>query len=99
LIRKIVVAPRAKADARGIWQYTCREYGADAADAYLRDLDHAMKLAREFPDIGSDCSGVRKGYRRIRAGSHLIYYMTGKTEIYVSRILHERQDPTANLGG
>ena len=70
---------------------------ADAADAYLRDLDQAMQLVREFPDMGSDCSDVRKGYRRIRSGSHLIYCISRGTEIYVMRILHERQDAKENL--
>ena len=94
---KIVIGPRARADARGIWQYTNGEHGPDAADAYLRDLDQAMQRVREFPDMGSDCSDVRKGYRRTRCGSHLIYYICSKTDICAIRILHERQDPTTNL--
>ena len=97
MIRRIVIGPRAKADARDIWRYTDEEHGAEAADAYIRDLDQAMQLVREFPAMGSDCSDVRKGYRRIRSGSHLIYYISRKTEIYVIRILHERQDAGANL--
>jgi toxin ParE1/3/4 len=97
LKRKIVIGPRAKAETRGIWDYTAAEHGEAAADAYIRDLDQAMQLVSEFPDIGSDCSQVRKGYRRIRSGSHLIYYISRKAEIYVMRILHERQDAKANL--
>ncbi|MBN9506447.1 MAG: type II toxin-antitoxin system RelE/ParE family toxin [Altererythrobacter sp.] len=93
----IAISPRAQADARAIWRYTESKHGPDAADAYLRDLDQAMQLVREFPDIGSDCSDVRKGYRRIRSGSHLIYYIATKAGIHVVRILHERQDAETNL--
>jgi toxin ParE1/3/4 len=94
---QIVISPRAQADARAIWRYTESKHGPDAADAYFRDLDQAMQLVCEFPDIGSDCSEVRKGYRRIRSGSHLIYYIATKAGIHVVRILHERQDTDANL--
>jgi len=98
LKRKIVIGPRAKAESRGIWHRTATEHGEDAADAYIRDLDRAMELVRDFPHIGSDCSNVRNGYRRIRSGSHLIYYyIVRKTDIYVMRILHERQDARMNL--
>jgi toxin ParE1/3/4 len=96
-MRRIVIGPSAQTDARGIWRHTKGEHGPDAADAYLRDLDQAMRLVGEFPDIGSDCSDVRRGYRRIRSGSHLIYYIATEAEIYVVRILHERQDANANL--
>jgi toxin ParE1/3/4 len=97
LTRKIVIGPRARAEARGIWHRTAAEHGEDAADAYIRDLDQAMELVRDFPNMGSDCSDVRKGYRRIRSGSHLIYYTVRKADIYVMRILHERQDAWTNL--
>jgi toxin ParE1/3/4 len=97
LKRKIVIGPRAKAETRGIWHRTAAEHGTDAADAYVRDLDQAMELVRDFPHIGSNCSDVRKGYRRIRSGSHLIYYIVRKEDIYVMRILHERQDARTNL--
>ena len=97
MTRKIVIGPRARADAREIWYYTTEQHGEDAADAYLRDLDHAMQLVRDFPEMGSDCSDIRPGYRRIRSGAHLIYYVSSPVEIYVIRILHERMDPGANL--
>ena len=97
MTRTIVISPRARADALGIWHYTGQEHGPDAADAYLRDLDRAMQLVREFPDIGTDCSHVREGYRRIRSGSHLVYYLAVEAEIRVVRILHERMDANANL--
>lgn len=97
MIRDIVIGPRAKADIRGIWRYTTDQHGPEAADAYVRDLDQAMQLVREFSDIGTDCFDVRDGYRRIRSGSHLIYYLSGKSGIYVVRILHDRQDALTNL--
>jgi toxin ParE1/3/4 len=97
LKRRLAIAPRARADLRGIWHYTATEHGPEAADAYLRDLDKAMQLVREFRDMGSDCSEVRRGYRRIRSGSHLIYYIADQAELVVIRVLHERMDAESNL--
>lgn len=73
------------------------EHGRDAADGYVRDLDQTMQLVRQFPEIGVNCSDVRKGYRRIGSGSHLIYYIVRKSEIYVIRVLHGRMDAGAHL--
>lgn len=97
MTRRVVIAPRARADARGIWRYTVELHGEDAADTYLRDLDQVMQLVREFPHMGTDCSEVLPGYRRVRSGSHLIYYRGDETEIRVIRILHERMDPKTNV--
>lgn len=97
MTRKIVIAPQARADTQRIWRYTAEEFGEHAADAYVRELNQAMQLVREFPDMGSDRSDVRRGYRRIRSGSHLIFYIASETEIYVMRILHERQDARTAL--
>ena len=96
-MRKIVIGPLARADLRGIWRYTAAGHGEHAADAYIRDLDQAMQLVREFPELGSGCSDIRRGYRRIRSGSHLIYYVGRRAGIHVVRVLHERQDATTHV--
>lgn len=56
-----------------------------------------MQMVREFPEMGVDSSDVRRGYRRIGSGSHLIYYIVRKSEIYVTRVLHGRMDARARL--
>lgn len=56
-----------------------------------------MQMVREFPNMGVDCSDVRRGYRRIGSGSHLIYYIVRKSEITVIRVLHGRQDAKSRL--
>ena len=97
MTREVVIAPRAKADIAGIWRYSVLEHGREAADAYIRDLDQTMQMVSEFPEIGVDSPGIRKGYRRIGSGSHLIYYIAGESDIHVVRVLHGRQDARAQL--
>ena len=97
MTRQIVIGPRARADIADIWRSTAMEHGYDAADGYVRELDQTMQMVREFPEIGVDSSDIRKGYRRIGSGSHLIYYTVRKTEICVVRVLHERMDARKRL--
>lgn len=98
MTRKIVIAPGAQADIAAIWRYTALEHGREMADGYVRKLDQTMQMVREFPDMGSDSSDIRQGYRRIGSGSHLIYYIARKSEIYVIRVLHGRMDAGGHLG-
>ena len=91
LSRRIEIAPRAQAEIVAIWEYTALEYGQDAATAYVTELDAVMLRVLEFPHMGADCSEIRKGYRRIRAGSHMIYYVPHKRGIDAMRVMHHRQ--------
>ncbi len=95
--RRIEISPRAQAEITGIWEYTAGEYGEDAADAYVTELDFAMRRVLEYPHMGADCSEVRKGYRRIRSGSHTIYYVPHNRGIDVMRVLHPRQNAKQQL--
>ena len=97
--RRIEISPRAQAEIVGIWEYTAREYGEDAVDAYVTELDAVMQRVSEYPQMGADCSEVRKGYRRIRAGSHMIYYVPHKRGIDVMRVMHPRQHAREQLKG
>lgn len=80
-----------------IWHYSAREHGLEVADEYIRELDDAMLTALEYPKMGADCSQIRNGYRRIRAGSHLIYYIPHKNGIEVIRVLHAHMDAARHL--
>ena len=94
---RIEISPRAQAEITGIWEYTAQEYGDDAADAYVIGLDAVMLRVPEYPQMGADCAEVRKGYRRIRAGSHMIYYVPHKRGIDVMRVMHPRQHAREQL--
>ena len=97
MIRRIEVSPRAQSEIAGIWEYTALEYGEDAADAYVTELDAVMLRALEYPLMGADCPEVRKGYRRIRAGGQMIYYIPHQRGIDVMRVMHPRQHAREHL--
>ena len=81
----------------GIWDYTATEYGIDAADTYIADLDTVMRRLLDYPNLGEDCAPIRTGYRRIRARSHVIYYVPHEGGIEIMRILGDRMDARTRL--
>lgn len=96
---RYVLSPAAQADLEQIWDYTCRWWNDDQAEAYVRVIQHAIELVADSPLIGRSCEEVRAGYRRHSAGSHTLYYRVGAggEVIEVVRILHKRMDVDRHL--
>lgn len=60
---------------------------------YLTELDRAFHTLAEMPGPGLPVDEVRPGYRRLRQGSHLIFYLpTEAGDVDIVRVLHERMD-------
>jgi toxin ParE1/3/4 len=89
---KVVLLGSAKADLKGIWLYTYREWGEAQADQYLAAIDGAIQRIGEHPEIGSPRDYIREGYRALLCGRHVIYYTTQGQMTRVVRVLHERMD-------
>jgi toxin ParE1/3/4 len=92
LTRQLNVSPTAEAEIAAIWHYTAAEHGPGAADDYVADLDTVMRRLLSYPHLGEDCAAIRKGYRRIRAREHVIYYLPRKDSIEIMQVMHPRQD-------
>jgi toxin ParE1/3/4 len=93
------LAPAARADLEDIWDYTCKRWGVEQADAYLRSIQPAVERAAANPEIGQGCDDIRPGYLRLAAGSHTLYYRVDTTQdvISVIRVLHQRMDVERHL--
>lgn len=89
----IVLSPKAKADLSEVWDYTYSEWGVEQAEKYIRDLWSVMQeQARELTK-SVDIGDVRKGYRKVRSGSHVIFFkVTREGVVDVVRILHQKMD-------
>ncbi len=92
-----VLSPLARADLDDIWAYSAQRWGDDQAEAHLRMLQSAIVAAAAEPLRQPACDAIRAGYRRQRAGSHLIFYRLLADGIDVVRILHERMDVESRL--
>jgi toxin ParE1/3/4 len=62
------------------------------ADSYLGRLREVMATVAEDPRRGLPCDDVSAGYRRISAGSHVIFFRMRGSDVYVVRVLHQRMD-------
>jgi toxin ParE1/3/4 len=88
----LVLSPKAKADLSRIWEYTCAEWGVGQAEQYVRCLWEAMEEQTRDLTKSVDMGHVRKGYRKIRSGSHVIFFKVTREGIDVVRILHRKMD-------
>ncbi len=88
----------AQADLAQIWDYTRDRWGADQAEEYLRELQRAIERAAANPRVGRSCDDIRPGYRKLAAGSHILFYrVIDEAVIDVVRVLHQRMDVDRNL--
>lgn len=93
-----LLSPAAQADLEQIWDYTHEHWGVDQAEQYLRELQRAIERAAANPRIGRACEEIRPGYRKLAAGSHVLFYrVTTEEVIDVVRVLHQRMDVDRHL--
>ena len=89
---------KALIDLVEIGSYTQKHWGREQRNNYLTMLDGCFHKLAADPLVGKDCSEIRQGYRKMNAGSHVIFYRqkrSGKIEIV--RILHGRMDIEVKL--
>ena len=89
---QVVLSPKAKSDLSDIWGYTFSKWGMDQAEKYVRGLWAAMQALALGASVSADIGDVRKGYRKARFGSHVIFFKLTGNGIDVIRILHQRMD-------
>lgn len=98
-MRRIKFRTAATRDLRQIARQTRDRWGADQAggyaDALRRDIKILAKFALRFPE--HEGSGL--GFRKLRSGHHMIFYLVREREIEIVRVLHERMDSSLRLGG
>lgn len=87
--------PKARADMESIWRYTAQHWSVEQANSYT-----ALFLAA-FADLSSGRRegrpiDIRPDYRKLRCGSHIIYYRRNDM-VDIVRILHQRMDVEHNL--
>ena len=65
---------KAKNDLEEIWIYTFKNWSIEQADRYIHQLIDEINYVSKNPNIGKDFGSIRKGYRRVKVVSHLIFY-------------------------
>lgn len=90
---RVILSPRAKMDLSDIWDYTLTEWGAEQAEKYVRDLWETLQGLPDDLNMSIDIGDVRKGYRKARCASHVIFFKIPRAgSVDVVRILHQKMD-------
>ncbi len=88
----------AKADMKEIAKFTQNRWGREQRNLYLQMLDVSFHQLAANPLKGKDCSDIRVGYRKLNAGSHVIFYRrTLADTIEIVRVLHGHMDIETRL--
>ena len=97
---RLKVSHAAKEDLESIWLYTVEHWSMEQADRYVNLIADGFDAILNDPKAGRDCGELRKGYRRTKVGSHLIFYRLDDAdqEIEIVRVLHEQMDIEGRLG-
>ncbi len=94
----IGLSVRAETDRESIAAYGIETWGEERAAAYIAALDRAIDGLTENPAIGQVRFDLRDGVRHFPVRQHVVDYSILSDRIWVRRILHTRQDPTAAAG-
>ncbi len=89
---RVLLSPKAQSDLSDIWDYTLEQWGIDQAEKYLRELWGAIEQQTCDPKMSVAIGDVRKGYRKVRLGSHIVFFKLLENEVDIVRILHQRMD-------
>jgi toxin ParE1/3/4 len=91
------LSPAALLDLETIFDYTAQNWGFEQAQRYLHAIEAVCHLLAQSPQLGTDCSHIRSGYRRCKAEQHVLYYRPTGDGVAVIRILHQRMDAPRHL--
>jgi len=94
---EIRLSEAARSDLIDIWSETFQKWGSDQADTYLDDIDRTLNGLIENPRMGSDCSDLQMGARRLITGRHVAFYEVTESAIFVIRVLHQSMDMPRHL--
>ncbi len=88
----------AVSDLYAIGRYTLKNWGKEQYKKYMTQLESCFEQLADDPLKGKDCGEIREGYRKMRVGSHIVFYrMKSAREIEIVRILHSRMDVDRQL--
>lgn len=92
------LSPAAQADIEEIWDYTAGRWGSAQAERYVLALRDACRELAQGTRLSRDAGDIRPGYRKARAGSHILYFRPmADGGVHVVRVLHQRTDAVGRL--
>lgn len=91
-MKKLQIRPAALRDLVEIRAYTIRIWGKQQAIDYLSSMEACFGRISVQPEHGSPFPTDVGDYKRIKCGSHYIFYRDMPEVVAIIRILHEKMD-------
>jgi toxin ParE1/3/4 len=88
----------ADADYENIAVYGIRIWGEERAASYIAWIDREIDSLSTFPSLGRRRRDIGPNARCLPVGEHIVYHRVEPDGIYVTRILHSRQNAAAASG-
>ena len=93
---RVIITKEARKDLIGIRDYLRDDLSNPAAANHiLHELRTAIHNLQYFPDRGKSLDtiiSIHTEYRYLPCENYCIFYLSKKEEVYVLRILHQRQN-------
>jgi toxin ParE1/3/4 len=96
-VLRIVVLPKAQADIIDIAAYTLANWGERQMARYIDSLHERFVDLASHPEMGRRRDEIRRGYRSIVHGSHIVFYRLTRRELVIVRVLHGRMNPERHI--
>jgi len=88
-----VISIKAKSDIKSIAKYTLKEFGKRQSLKYANGLKGILEDLADNPELGQRYVAVKnRMLSRYRYKSHVIFYFTDKSGIFIVRVLGGRMD-------
>ncbi len=88
-----VFSKKANQDIDDIFLYTIEKWSLEQGERYFNHIMNEVEYLTANFEIGQDFSHIRKGYRRAKVKSHIIFYKINDNGIIeIVRILHQMMD-------
>jgi toxin ParE1/3/4 len=91
------LAPAAKIDLDGIFDYTARTWDVAQAERYVRELRTLFDMIAAESWRGMRVAGRSEPLLRYPGGSHVVFFERDVTSIRIIRVLHKRMDTDTHL--
>ena len=84
---------QAKSDLKAIARFTEKTWRKSRRNIYIKQFDDTFHLLADTPEVGKNCSFIKRNYQKSPQGSHLIFYNSiTVSSIEIIRILHKNMD-------
>ncbi len=95
---KFTLTRRAKADLKSIAKFTEKRCRREQRCIYIKQFDDTFHVLSDTPEIGNNCSCIKKDYQKFPQGSHIIFYRKdSEKSIQIIRILYKNMDVISKI--